>query len=164
MKPLAVGVVLVACLVFGGCGEIPDQEPFPNVLLVVLDTTRRDRIGVYGNDKGLTPALDALAAEGTIYDNAISAGSWTLPSHASICTGLYPRDHGTTVEHWKLLPEFTTLAEILRDQGYSTIGVCSNPWVSQSTGLHQGFTLRNRGERAVQRHAMAEHDQAFLRP
>ena len=111
----------------------------PNVLLVVLDTTRRDRLGLYGYDRETTPALDALAADGIIYERAISAGSWTLPSHASIFTGLYPRDHGTTVEHWRLLPEFDTLAEQLRRDGFETVGVCSNPWVSANTGLQQGF-------------------------
>jgi arylsulfatase A-like enzyme len=141
-----VSLLLLGCIACGPDENLPGQrsskvsaQERPNVLLVVLDTTRRDRLGVYGYDRATTPALDALATDGIIYDRAISAGSWTLPSHASIFTGLYPRDHGTTVEHWRLLPEFDTLAEQLKRDGFETVGVCSNPWVSANTGLQQGF-------------------------
>jgi len=124
-------VPLAACAV---------PEPVrPNVMLIVLDTTRRDRLSTYGYDRKTSPALDRVAAGGLVYEQCISAGSWTLPSHASIFTGLYPRDHGTNVENWNLRGDFTTLAEVFGANGYRTAGFCCNPWISEQTGLLQGF-------------------------
>src|SRR5437016_13944143 len=65
-----------------------------NVLLVTIDTLRRDRVGAYGNSNGLTPSLDRLAAAGIRYDQAFSHVPMTLPAHTSILTGLTPRRHG----------------------------------------------------------------------
>lgn len=131
--------LLVAAFVvpFAGCAA--PEKVRPNVLLVVLDTTRRDRLSTYGYDKATSPALDRVAAGGLVYEQCISAGSWTLPSHASIFTGLYPRDHGTNVQNWNLRGDFTTLAEIFKENGYRTAGFCCNPWISEKTGLLQGF-------------------------
>jgi arylsulfatase A-like enzyme len=137
LKWAAVLGILCGCLLpLAGCAG---QSERPNVLLVVLDTTRRDRLSTYGHTEPTSPALDRVAGEGLVYEQCISAGSWTLPSHASIFTGMYPRDHGTTVENWNLDREFTTLAEVLSDDGYATAGFCCNPWISDDTGLLQGF-------------------------
>jgi arylsulfatase A-like enzyme len=120
----------------------PDGPP-PNVLLIVLDTTRRDRLSTYGYERETTPVLDRFAAEGVVYENAVSAGSWTLPAHASLFTGLFARDHHTTIENQQLAGRFTTLAEVFRDHGYATGAFTCNPWIAAHTGLDQGFqTLR----------------------
>jgi arylsulfatase A-like enzyme len=109
------------------------------VLLIVMDTVRADRLSCYGYQKDTTPNLDRLATQGVLFEKAISAGSWTVPSHATLFTGLYLRDHKTTAANWKLGAEFTTLAEELTAAGYATAGFSNNPWLTKGTGLTQGF-------------------------
>jgi arylsulfatase A-like enzyme len=111
----------------------------PNVVIIVLDTARRDHIGAYGHPGGLTPNLDHLAAASTVYDQAISPAEWTVPSHASLFTGLYPATHGASFAHHRWLDDrFSTLAEMLRDEGYQTVGLWANYYI-ESTNLRQGF-------------------------
>ena len=111
----------------------------PNVLLIVLDTTRLDRLSAYGYGLPTSPYLEQIGAEGTVFDRAISTAPWTLPSHASMFTGLMPRVHQATEEHRMLRNQFTTLAEILLQHGYETVGFSSNSVVGRSHNLQQGF-------------------------
>lgn len=120
-------------------GQIETAGPSPNVLLIVLDTTRRDRLSAYGYERSTSPVLERFAAEGIVYENAITSGSWTLPSHASLFTGMFARDHHTTIEDMRLDESFTTLAEVFRDNGYATAAFTCNPWIAPNTGLDQGF-------------------------
>ncbi len=66
----------------------------PNVVLISLDTTRADHMGCYGNAEARTPAIDGLARRGVLFSQAASPAPFTLPSHCSIMTGLYPTNHG----------------------------------------------------------------------
>lgn len=120
-------------------GAIRESGGPPNVLLIVLDTMRRDHLGCYGHTGGLTPVLDALAAEGVVYEDAISAAPWTVPAHASMFTGLHPISHGCSYDYrlW-LDDEFVTLAERLSEQGYQTAAFVSNYYLRQCN-LLQGF-------------------------
>jgi len=122
----------------------------PNVLLVVLDTVRADHLGAYGYHRATSPNLDALAAEGVLFENAFAAAPWTLPSHASIFTGLHATTHGTGWEHPRLSDgranigdaityDFHTLAEELGERGYQTVGASEKSWLSYDAGLTQGF-------------------------
>ena len=100
-----------------------------NLLFVVLDTTRRDRLSLYGHRRDTTPALDDFASQAAVFERALSPAQWTIPSHASMFTGAYPSTHNLT-EADRLLPEhFPTAAEILRGAGYQTAGFCNNPLV-----------------------------------
>ena len=111
----------------------------PNVILIVLDTTRRDHLGAYGKSPSLTPALDTFSRESVIYEGAFSTAPWTVPSHASMFTGLYPVTHGCTHEHHLWLDDhFLTLSDRLKELGYQTVAFNSNPYV-QETNLLQGF-------------------------
>lgn len=111
-----------------------------NVLLITLDTTRADRLGCYGYRSGSTPNLDELAAAGTRFQNAYCQVPLTLPSHASILTGLNPCRHGVHNNGtYALQPEFTTLAEILRDLGLRTAAFVASFSVDSRFGLDQGF-------------------------
>jgi arylsulfatase A-like enzyme len=134
-----VAVLTLAAATGGRGAETARARPRPNVLLIVMDTVRADHLSGYGYEKPTAPSLERIAAEGVLYEQAISPGSWTLPSHATLFTGLYPRDHHTTAAHWKLDDSFTTLAEILAAEGYATAAFSNNPWVSHGTGLAQGF-------------------------
>jgi len=111
----------------------------PNLLLVVLDTVRADRVTPYDYDRDTTPCLTRLASEGMLFEQAISAAPWTLPSHSSIFTGQFPSVHRTTRDHQFLNRSIPTLAERLRERGYDTVGFSANPFVSPFNGLQRGF-------------------------
>jgi arylsulfatase A-like enzyme len=111
----------------------------PNVVLVVIDTIRADRLSCYGYDRPTTPHIDALCERGVRFANAYSTSSWTLPAHASLFTGLFPIEHGATQERTRLEGEASTLAEILGAHGYATFAASDNPLVGSRTGLDRGF-------------------------
>jgi arylsulfatase A-like enzyme len=119
----------------------------PNIILITMDTTRADHLSCYGYEKGTTPYIDKLAGESVLFKNTYASSPWTLPSHASIFTGMYPAQHNT---HWdyesvearwptSLGEQYRTLAEILADNGYRTAGVIGAPWCRSALGLAQGF-------------------------
>ncbi|MFH1844647.1 MAG: sulfatase [bacterium] len=144
-RPSRRGVFWLCLFLFGGlfwlsaCDMGPD--PRPDIVLVVLDTVRDDFTGQHGT-VSVTPSLDQLAAEGTRFANAWSNASWTVPSHASMFTGLLPSEHGSTSRKPQLADSHETLAEILSGAGYVTAGFFSNPWLShQASGLMRGFDV-----------------------
>jgi len=111
----------------------------PNLLLVTLDTTRADRLGCYGSKTVATPYLDALAARGVVFDNAISPSPLTLPAHCSILTGLQPAAHGVRDNGSPLADDRVTLAEVLAARGWSTAGFVSAYVLDRRWGIAQGF-------------------------
>ena len=126
-----------------GCNRIAATRPVPtgpNLLLVTIDTLRADHVGAYGAVEARTPVLDRLAAEGTRFSTAIASAPLTLPSHASILTGLYPPHHGVRYNGIsRLRPSFETLTERLRDAGYATGAVVGSTVLAGKYGLDQGF-------------------------
>jgi len=114
----------------------------PNLLVLQLDTLRADRIGSYGYPRARTPVLDELATRGVRFADAMSAASWTLPSHASMFTSTYPSQHGL----WKdqRLPSKTvTVAEVLRAGGYRTGAFAERGFLNPSHGFARGFDRFN---------------------
>jgi uncharacterized sulfatase len=112
----------------------------PNIVFVVLDTHRWDRLGCYGYPRRTSPNLDAFAQGATLFENAIAPAQWTIPSHASMFTGEPPSVHLTLQANDVLPASFTPLAERLRGVGYRTIGFCNNPLVGVlNNGLRRGF-------------------------
>ena len=106
----------------------------------MLDTTRRDAVSAYGALENTTPYLDSLAREGLLYEWALAPSPWTLPSHAALFTSLGPEHHGVGVGGRMVLgPQFTTLAQRLRESGYETIGFSENPLLASELGLASGF-------------------------
>ena len=112
----------------------------PDILLVVVDTLRADAVG-FSRAAGAapTPAMDALAAEGTVFTTCRASSSWTKPSTASLLTGLYPSEHGALSFEAAVPGEATTLPEILRAAGWRTAAFTDNPFVSPEFGFAQGF-------------------------
>lgn len=111
-----------------------------NVVLVSLDTVRRDRIRCYGYDKIDTPVIDRLAREGIRFDQAVSPVPMTLPGHATMLTGLNPPRHGARVNGmFRLDRTVPTLQEVLRKQGYRTGAVISAFVLDRRFGLSRGF-------------------------
>ena len=111
-----------------------------NVLLVTIDTLRRDRLGAYGNGQGLTPTLDRLAASGMRYTHAFSHAPMTLPSHTSILTGRTPHTHGVHANgSFRLDAGIPTLATVLKRSGYRTGAFVGAFVLDARFGLNQGF-------------------------
>jgi arylsulfatase len=127
-------VALVTWL--AGCGE-----PQSSVVLVTIDTLRADHLPTYGYRGIATPNLDAFAARGVVFRRAFSAASATAPSHASMLTGRYPSFHSIGLENGRFaLGEGTpTVAEILKEEGFATGAVVSNPILRSPLGLSRGF-------------------------
>jgi arylsulfatase A-like enzyme/Flp pilus assembly protein TadD len=128
---------LSVLLLAAACGA---DDVRPSVLLVTIDTLRADAVSAWGVEVGTTPVLDGLAAKGTRFAHASSVTPITLPTHASILTGLRPADHGLTVNGVSVseLP-VSTLAERLAQQGYATGAFVSSTVLDRRFGLDAGF-------------------------
>jgi len=115
-----------------------------DIVLLVLDTQRYDRLSCYGYPRPTSPYLDELAADATLFRRVYTTAQWTIPSHASMFTGLYPSEHATNQSAAVLPSGIPTLAERLREGGYMTAAFCNNPLVgvlrvthpNRSTMLH----------------------------
>ncbi|QRV13451.1 sulfatase [Haloterrigena salifodinae] len=119
-----------------------DDAQQSNVLFVVLDTVRKDRLGPYGYERETTPELSAFAEEATVFESAVAPAPWTLPVHASLFTGRYPSQHGAD-QGSPYLEDETTLAEVLSAAGYDTACYSSNAWITPYTGLTDGFDAQD---------------------
>ncbi|NJL99772.1 MAG: sulfatase [Synechococcaceae cyanobacterium SM2_3_2] len=139
-----------------GSGDLVQR---PNILMIVLDTQRADRLSCYGATKGTetqpimearpatTPHLDQFAQHSTLFERAISPAQWTIPAHASMFTGEYPSTHQVVQADLELGSDYPTMVEILKKNGYQTIGFCNNPLLGVlKNGLRRGFdTFYNYG-------------------
>jgi arylsulfatase A-like enzyme len=152
MPRLTLLLLPFLALACSGGGEDPRDlgpseptSPRRNILLVSIDSLRRDHVGVYGHrpeyaaEIPVTPNLDALGAEGVVFEDAWTTTSWTLPSHMSLMTGLSDRRHGVEIDDFKLDPLRKTLAEALDAQGYATGGYFSGPYLDPKYGFGRGF-------------------------
>jgi arylsulfatase A-like enzyme len=127
----------------------PPAPERPNVIVLLVDTLRADRLGAYGASPSPTPALDRFAAEGRVFEQSVSQAPWTLPSVASIMTGIHPRSHGVLgrlvaedsdeLEAAFLADAFRTLPEHAALGGITTVGLSANPLIGRGTNLVQGF-------------------------
>src|SRR5262245_7869379 len=132
---LCVPWLCALCFLVGGCGGSSPPAPAgkPNVLLITIDTLRADRVG-----RGLTPAIDALAARGVRFPNARATAPLTLPSHASILTGSLPPEHGVRV-NGRRMPGRATLASAFKEAGYRTGAFVGAYVLDARFGLSLGF-------------------------
>ncbi len=132
--PLPMGILstLLAC-----GGSVPDP-PRPNVLFIVIDTLRADRLGCYGAERDTSPAIDALAADAVRFERAYATAPWTQPSVASMLTGLYPSRHGLQ-RPGPLPADVVPLAERLRAHGYATAAVVSHTLIGHRVDFHRGY-------------------------
>jgi arylsulfatase A-like enzyme len=113
----------------------------PNIVLIVLDSVRRDHLSCYGHSRPTTPSIDRLAEEGVRFDAAYATSCWTVPSHASLFTGLLPSAHRADLDTQQLDPAIPTLAGLLTARGYRTASISCNGFVAPYTNLTQGFQL-----------------------
>ena len=160
----ALGFALAAVLGLGGCRETPAE---PNIVIIVQDTVRPDRLSAYGHPKPTSPFLDSFAASGVRFDRAYSSSSWTLPAHASLFTGTPPRIHRATQGRPHVEASLPLLAEELAEAGYQTAGFSANMWVSELAGLNRGFTHFENLNKGIYSHhvkELASDPQGLSRP
>jgi len=132
----SLGLCTLALCTLGlsGCGE---PRP-PNILVISVDTLRADALGVTGDATARTPNIDSLAAAGTWFTEAIAPIPRTTPALASLHTGLWPQHHGSR-DVGDAIGSVTTLAEILKARGYTTLAVSANASAGPEQGLGRGF-------------------------
>ena len=137
-------ILVVAAFFVWGCNSshivFASEQKSPNIVLIVIDTLRSDLLGCYGAPGNPSPELDLIANEGVRVETAIAPCSWTRPSIGAMLTSQYPRTLGLYEEQNEILNDrFTTLAEVLKENGYRTIGVTANPVINSVFNMHQGF-------------------------
>lgn len=146
---LAIAAGALAISAAGGPARTDPRNPHPpNVLVILIDQLRADRLGLAGSRLGLTPRMDEIGRNGFYFSRARSAAPWTFPSVCTLLTGLYPAAHGadripnangSTPWLVPLGPGVTTLAEYLQAAGYETAAYVTNPYLKPETGADQGF-------------------------
>jgi arylsulfatase A-like enzyme len=150
----AAALLLVAALATQFRVSVPSRSEAPleeiaklrdrkdlNLVYILVDTLRADRLSTYGYARPTTPILDEIASKGILFENVVSQSSWTKTSMASIWTSTYPIRNGI-LRYNHVLPEEAVLpAEILREAGFRTVGLWRNGWVEPNFGFDQGFEI-----------------------
>jgi arylsulfatase A-like enzyme len=113
----------------------------PNIVLIVLDTVGARHLSPYGYPRRTAPGLEHIAARSTLYTRAFAPACWTVPTHASLFTGLYPAEHKTYGTNFMLAPNWQHLVSILKNAGYQTLGFSSNGFVSPLNGICRDFNF-----------------------
>lgn len=124
-------------LLISGC-----SRRLPNIILVSIDTLRADHLSCYGYERHTSPILDSLASRGALFELCQAQAPWTLPSHATMFTGLTVRNHGTTLSggnEKKLDPSLASLPVLLHDNGYRTAGFVNVRFLTEPFGFNTGF-------------------------
>ncbi len=145
---LGVPALLAGLFLPGGFGESardrrpPSAEGRPNLLLLVWDTTRAQSLSPYGYERATTPHLAAFAQQSLVFEEARSVSCFTLTSHLSMLTGVYPSHHGARLTRMSYDPRKTpSIARLLRDAGYRTGAFVGTDVLRASTGMHDGFEV-----------------------
>lgn len=132
----ASAMIIVGGFLSQGCEE---KAKYPNILLISVDTLRADRVGCYGDNRGITGMMDFWAERGVRFETAYAPSPWTLPSHASAFTGLYPTEHMAIDEKINIDKTTPMLAEILQKAGFTTGAFVSHYYLSAEYGFDRGF-------------------------
>ena len=128
-----------------------------NIVFILVDTLRADRMSLYGYGRQTTPVIDDLAKHGIVFERVIAQSSWTKTSMASLWTGTYPAAHGV-LRFDNAIPDDAVMpAEICKEAGYRTVGIWRNGWVAPNFGFGQGFdvyyTPKAGADARLQRHS-----------
>ena len=168
-KTWPLGLALAA-LGATACSESPSVAKRPNILLITVDTLRADHLQAYGYQRPTSPRLDELARGAMVFEDAQATAPWTLPSLASLMTGLPAAAHGCRSFYSSLAPSYSTLAEQLLAGGYDTAAVVSHVFLGRPYGLHQGFVHFDdelvleltRSDEAISSKAVSDKGLAYL--
>jgi arylsulfatase A-like enzyme len=150
LAPWMIGVpalVVLCALSYGRVREfsqlsaLPKPPNSPNVLVIIVDTLRADHLSPYGYTRDTSPYLTQLAQQGVLFQNAISPSSWTLPSHASMLTGLYPHDTHVETDKDILSGSLPNLGDAMKKRGYRTAAFSANYYLfCRAHGFIHGFS------------------------
>lgn len=135
-------------------GILPENANPPNIIFILVDTLRADRLGVYGSTANLTPTMDSIGRDGIVFERCFAPAPWTLPSVASMFVSYYPSVHHATeyqlvenMDQGRIAKvaildseKFTTLASVLRTKGYETAGFVANKFLKEEYGFAEGFS------------------------
>lgn len=138
LLPLLPLLAWLTCLAGAACSVQAAPRP-RNVLLISIDTLRADALGCYGAPRDTSPALDAFAESGALFTDVTATSPWTLPSHASLLTGLYPRRSGLTGNDRGLDEALPTLTRALGEHGLTTASIVNSRNLGERYGLHRDF-------------------------
>ena len=146
LRTLRLLLGMVVLILFSHCGPVAEPERIENVLLVSIDDLGARHTGAYGYSRETTPNLDRVAAEGTLFESTYVQQTWTLTSHLSLMTGLYPQVHGASKLR-AARPAATTLAEILKWNSFATAGFTGiGGFMGPQFGMGRGFDKYEIGE------------------
>lgn len=136
---VVLSLLVAIAAVLSGCSRSePEPQDF-SIVFISVDTLRSDRVGAYGYAKARTPAIDQLAADGALFENAYCDVPWTTASMTSVMTGLFSTEHGLQAPWLKLPESQQTMAEMLREHGFKTGAVIGIFSLDSAYGLDQGF-------------------------
>ena len=135
-----LALISVFCLDGQQAAEPPPGSKY-NLLVISIDTLRADHLKCYGYNRDTSPHLDRLAQQGVLFESLTSASSWTVPSHMSMFTSLYPSVHGVQTVHNNLGEGVPTLARCLAERGYLTAAFVTEPALDHRFGFNHGFQL-----------------------
>lgn len=149
-RSYALSLLIGLAGTLAGCAaelSVAQAAPKPNVLLILVDTLRADKIGTYGySQRKTTPNLDAFASGGMVWERALSQNAWTVPSVASLFTGVDPQAHrtlnfrvGEKLATDTMSTAHDTIAEVFKAGGYGTAAFIKSTVISTSKGFSQGF-------------------------
>lgn len=138
-------IIIAAILVLAISYNKPTHSDFVckdcNVILISIDTLRADHLSTYGYYRNTSPKIDRFGSKSILFENAISQETWTIPSHISIFTSLYPLTHRVGINN-TLAENATTLTEVLKSEGYATAAFTAWGWaIAPTTGLGRGFDI-----------------------
>lgn len=136
-----IPAAVLSCVLLG-CAS--GEAERPHIVLISVDTLRWDYLGAYGYlEPEISPTVDWLAANGTLFEQAVASAGTTVPSHGTMLTGLYPRQHGARSNRHGLYPEADTIARALSDAGYATGAFMSVRFMPRIGELNRGFQVDN---------------------
>lgn len=130
---------MASAFFLSACDKKPAPRSAHNIVLIVIDSLRADHVGCYGYEQPTTPALDVFAAGAIRFSKSYSTSPWTLPSHASMFTGLYEDAHRATKPSLQLDDRNQTLAELLSEAGFDTAAIICAPFLRREFNIQQGF-------------------------
>ena len=153
---MSIAVLATACM-----GREARASSGNNLIVISIDTLRADMLSCYGYDRPTSPAIDGVAQEGVLFEDVSATSPWTLPSHASIFTGLYPNRHGVKSRRQSLPDNVVTLAQLFSNHGFATSAIVNFPYLGERYGLQRGFqhfeylkpTARLRRPSRIRQHA-----------